>query len=1135
MRLQMKKLLAAIFFLFATPAFAQFSGFTAVPTHTTGLGTCIAPTNATPGVQLCWTGPGGTININRWTDAAPTPVAIATTTGSTYTDTTAVPNTIYFYSVSQGGSSSVAQVAVVSDITLPFNCPPMVPVPSSMLGVDRTVSFQGANGQQITYTIHAPNPAVAGAHVINLTPCGGSVAFTNSSAVIGFANTFAINDAVQFRSPAGILPTNFSEGVDYFVIAANGTQFQVSATMGGSAVVAGSAGTGVSIVFKSGCSDYTNINTSLTTLQSTGGTLNLGAGEFHEFNPSWASGGRNLTFLGDDIIISGATVPNGAEPITHVFFNQMPPVAISSGTYVSGTGVITLAMAAPVNFGPGNSVTIAGLTGTGAYTSLAGTWTATTGTTGSTAVLIGPIGAGAATITGGGSRVGGNTVGALFGGNRILFNKFSIDWDFPNALPGVITNDGANQRFTVTNGPYYVPDPTNPPILQSGVMDAYNLTNGTYDLRAGGRAANGVPVFNPNFAMDGLYYYTIPGLTNLPSGTSAIMLVKTAGTLQAGANTQDVSYEDIRVYGGGGPGILQSGGAQGFRLTNVQVEKKPLALLAPNELPRFISLFGDNDANTSLGNVLIEHSQFGFIEDDTWYQRGTTFQLQTLSSTSGFMVATAAGIINHAPTTNDFFRFTDPGTYRQIGTTTPLASWTCSLSPCAQPGNVWTFSFAAVPELAPYVSPQVTVTIATPGVFTWPQTNAIPVAGSPVVVTTTGALPTGLVAGTTYFVANDANYNSVAGTFAVSDTQAHALAGTNQVATSGTQSGTHISSIPTTMPVIGEAAWGAPNAYISNVCSHDSHGKIGLLNNNGVVEYSVFGNAYFTPLLGTNGTAVPGGPTLADGPGGTNMIFRYNKVINAVYGQTDLQTIWTGVAATGTATFMNGSADITFTNTFAVAQPVQFTTTGTLPANFDTAANSAIYYVIVTGLTGSKFQVSNKVGGTPIVAGSAGSGVQTVQTVKSNGYPQTGYMASGISVGALAGTGFAPPGYTNAYYQIIGNFISNVPGLGILMQSANNAAVTGNTVVDANQVPYAAGFNATFCGINAQGWQAFGANQPWCLNKIAAQGAIMLTNTRNLDHTSTPNVCLGTSVSPCEFVDTSTVSKDNIVGGRFIH
>lgn len=74
-----------------------------------------------------------------------------------------------------------------------------------------------------------------------------------------------------------------------------------------------------------------------------------------------------------------------------------------------------------------------------------------------------------------------------------------------------------------------------------------------------------------------------------------------------------------------------------------------------------------------------------------------------------------------------------------------------------------------------------TVTIATPAVFT--KTGHGLVAGDPVLFTTTGALPTGLTAGTTYYVISS---GLGANTFQVSTTLGGAA-----VNTSGTQSGTH--------------------------------------------------------------------------------------------------------------------------------------------------------------------------------------------------------------------------------------------------------------------------------------------------------------------------------------------------------
>ena len=74
----------------------------------------------------------------------------------------------------------------------------------------------------------------------------------------------------------------------------------------------------------------------------------------------------------------------------------------------------------------------------------------------------------------------------------------------------------------------------------------------------------------------------------------------------------------------------------------------------------------------------------------------------------------------------------------------------------------------------------VTMTIASPGVITW--TNHGLVAGTPIIFATTGALPTGLVAGTTYYVVP----TIAANTFSVA-----ATIGGAAIVTSGTQSGVH--------------------------------------------------------------------------------------------------------------------------------------------------------------------------------------------------------------------------------------------------------------------------------------------------------------------------------------------------------
>lgn len=105
----------------------------------------------------------------------------------------------------------------------------------------------------------------------------------------------------------------------------------------------------------------------------------------------------------------------------------------------------------------------------------------------------------------------------------------------------------------------------------------------------------------------------------------------------------------------------------------------------------------------------------------------------------------------------------------------------------------------------------VTMTIATPAVVTWSSHTFVPSTGlanytCPINFTTTGALPTGVVAGTNYYIIG----SSVSGdTFQISDTSGHALAATNSIATSGTQSGTqaaYIGALGTTNTPFAAAA-----------------------------------------------------------------------------------------------------------------------------------------------------------------------------------------------------------------------------------------------------------------------------------------------------------------------------------------
>ena len=63
--------------------------------------------------------------------------------------------------------------------------------------------------------------------------------------------------------------------------------------------------------------------------------------------------------------------------------------------------------------------------------------------------------------------------------------------------------------------------------------------------------------------------------------------------------------------------------------------------------------------------------------------------------------------------------------------------------------------------------------------------------------------------------------------------------------------------------------------------------------------------------------------------------------------------------------------------------------------------------------------------------------------------------------------------------------------------------------VDANAIPFEPDFDKDFCGLKSQGYQKHGANQPWCLAKLAAKGAIMVAHSKNVELSN--NTFLGAS------------------------
>ena len=107
-----------------------------------------------------------------------------------------------------------------------------------------------------------------------------------------------------------------------------------------------------------------------------------------------------------------------------------------------------------------------------------------------------------------------------------------------------------------------------------------------------------------------------------------------------------------------------------------------------------------------------------------------------------------------------------------------------------------------------------------------------------------------------------------------------------------------------------------------------------------------------------------------------------------------------GSTATFTVTFTNGSATINGTGLPTTAgTAVAFTTTGALPTNF--AINTT--YFILAGSTATDITVAATAGGTAIVAGSAGSGTQTLtQALAQNA------LAAALTINSTGKATFVP-------------------------------------------------------------------------------------------------------------------------------
>lgn len=268
----------------------------------------------------------------------------------------------------------------------------------------------------------------------------------------------------------------------------------------------------------------------------------------------------------------------------------------------------------------------------------------------------------------------------------------------------------------------------------------------------------------------------------------------------------------------------------------------------------------------------------------------------------------------------------------------------------------------------------VTITVATPAVITWVG-HGLSV-NAPIKFATSGALPTGITAGTTYYVKTVVSDD----TFQISATQGGAA-----INTTGTQSGTH-TCLAGEGQVLGVWVYqGVTYAFRNNIGSSgalmwksSSTGWKGIR----LPSKATFGTA---PQAIPDGTAVTGntsgavatvrrtalrtGSHTANPPTATGDLFM--DIVSGTFNGTEVLRKTTG----STVAISNASPGVVTWNShgLAVDTPVVFNTTGGLPTGLTAGT---VYYVKTVNDT-NNFTVAATRGGTAINTSSVGSGTHT--------------------------------------------------------------------------------------------------------------------------------------------------------------